>query len=202
MPSNHERAISVDKYDKGIVYDWCLCASYTSIYGGGNQAWSSLITGIISPFYVNAFFVVSGYLFFMKWLNLSVSEISQNIRKSMLNILFRLIIPTLFFASVLYLPKLYFNSNVLSVGGYMYDVLGGISFWFTSAMAICNILMLSVIAIGIKSLKTFSIIAIVAFTIALFTKGFFLGPFPWYWRTGMAAMAFMTIGGGLIITES
>lgn len=29
---------------------------------------------VISPFYVNAFFVVSGYLFFRKWLNVDLGQ--------------------------------------------------------------------------------------------------------------------------------
>jgi hypothetical protein len=131
----------------------------------------------------------------MKWLSIPEASISQNLKKALLNTLFRLIIPTIIFSSLFYLPKLYFNSNVLSAEGYIYDVLGGISFWFTSAMAVCNILMLLTITIGARTMKIFSIVAVVAFTVSITSKKFFPAPFPWYWRTGLAAMALMTIGG-------
>ena len=91
---------------------------------------------ILMPFYVNAFFFVSGFLFFSKQLSLpfqsfgSSSHISQLIK----NVFFRLVIPTIHFSSLIYIPKNLFHDNHLNWRVYLYEVFDGISFWFTSAL--------------------------------------------------------------------
>lgn len=79
-------------------------------------------TYVLIPFYVNAFFFVSGYLFFNKYSHLSKKEcklkpINECVEmvKGTINIVFKLVIPTLLFSSIIYLPKVFFHGNSVSV---------------------------------------------------------------------------------------
>lgn len=49
----------------------------------------------LQPFYVNAFFFISGYLFFRKQLQTVEHYSFTNFRENLQNILFRLVIPTI-----------------------------------------------------------------------------------------------------------
>ncbi len=178
----------------------CMIGVYilhTQAYmGAGNGGgYNALIYNIISPFYVNAFFVVSGYLFFMKWSDITHDAINRSVTKSLGNTLFRLIIPTVLFSTLIYIPKLLFHARELSLTGYLHDVLGGVSYWFTSAMAVCHLVMLLMIFCRVISLRGFSVVSIIIIFLIALVKPLYPDAFPWYWKTGMTAVAFMTLGG-------
>lgn len=175
------------------MYDWCVYSSYTIIYeskyGGGN----ALITNVISPFYVNAFFVVNGFLFFRKWLNVDKKVIPG--KDDLFNVLFKLIIPTLIFSSLVYIPKILFHSRGLSMSQFVYDIFGGISYWFTSAIAVSQIILLIALRFGCRTITSFSIISLIVISLMPILKYFFPEAMPWYWKSGLAAITFMTLGG-------
>lgn len=182
------------------VKSLCMIGVYvlhTQVYSGAqcNGGGNLLISNAISPFYVNAFFVVSGYLFFMKWMNVSSTEVGLVAKRSLSNTLHRLIIPTLLFSTVIYIPKLMFHTRELTALGYLHDVFGGVSFWFTSAMAISQIAMLLFILAGIRTIKGFSVLSLLIVATICLIKPLFPEPFPWYWKTGLTATAAMTLGG-------
>lgn len=155
------------------------------------------------PFYVNAFFFISGYLFFQKYFKI---EFSTNMNrggyyKVLKNTLFRLVIPTLLFSSIIYLPKIIFHSKEVSFENYFFDVFGGISYWFTSALAVSQIVFLTL-------LFTFKRTSIWFYTIVsmlLFAIGYYLNInrssnvpqafFPWFYQTGLEYTFIMSLGG-------
>lgn len=102
------------------------CQSY---YG----VWFEHINSIIHPIYVNAFFFVSGYLLFRK--HLSIPAINESLHtffskrgtgtKTLLNILFRMLIPCFLFACVEYLPKIYIKKEVGGLYDFINDTIGG-----------------------------------------------------------------------------
>lgn len=97
---------------------------------------------IFKPFYVNAFFFVSGYLFFKKQFRHIDNYNFVNFEKNLQNVIFRLVIPTIVFATIMYVPKLLFHDKDISIVQYVYDVFGGISFWFTSSIVVAQIILL------------------------------------------------------------
>lgn len=151
---------------------------------------------IISPFYVNAFFVVSGYLFFRKWLATTHSnDVATGVSRSAWNVLYRLIIPTILFSTLLYFPKQLFHGGQFTWPGFAYNVFGGISYWFTSAMAVCQLIMLALITVGLRTLPGFTVASVAAVAAAIYFKSVDPTPFPWYWKTGLGALGLMTLGG-------
>lgn len=170
----------------GVYLLHCQAFTNNSEYDG--------ITLFIAPFYVNGFFFVSGFLFFRKWLNQTLITI-YSIKKALANVFFRLFLPTIIFASLIYIPKHYFHHELISTFNYFYDVFGGISFWFTSAMVIAQFCLIASLASGFRSLFSFSIIGIFLIGLIFLAKILDPTPFPWYYKTGMAGAITMILGG-------
>ena len=166
-------------------------------YGFGDIQYGMLIT----PFYVNAFFFVSGYLMFNKYLNVSALGNNLVYVKALQNIVFRLMIPSLFFSAVMFVPKMLFHSAEVSVPAFLLYVLGGISYWFTSALSVAQIVLLLLV----MSLKRKDIWSYMWCSVLLFALGWYLNDirtdtsadafFPWFWKTGLEYTLIMALGG-------
>lgn len=183
-------------YIKAICMIGVYILHSEAYYGTGGVSYGYAI----SPFYVNAFFFVSGYLFFKKHIN---NQLSMNPKKgcqTCINLFHKIIIPTLIFSTIIYIPKMLFHSNDISIGRYFFDVFGGISFWFTSALPVAQIILLLLSLSKVKNLLFYIVI-----TLALSGLGMYLNAqltsktpddfFPWFYKTGMAYTFVMVCGG-------
>lgn len=181
------------------VKGYCMISVYlihSEAYYGNN---GNSLFFFFMPFYVNAFFFISGYLFFLKNYNHHNLYYFDSV-KHLSNILFRLIVPTIIFSTLFYIPKMFFHHNDVSISNYFIIVFGGISLWFTSALAIAQLLL--VFFMSIKK-NTLCILILSAFL--LFMLGIFLNNnrhnaeatnyLPWYWRTGIVYLFIMVLGG-------
>lgn len=123
------------------------------------------------------------------------TALNSNLDKAYKNTIFRLIIPTIIFATILYLPKMIFHSQSSTINDYIYNVLGGCSFWFTSALAVSQLILLNSLRLRIKSLKSMTLLAIILACSLPVLKIMFPSPFPWYFKSGIAAVLLMIAGG-------
>lgn len=114
----------------------------------------------LTPFYVNTFFFISGYLLFKKYMKVpeTICFPKKEYHKLIANVIFRLVIPTLVFSTLIYIPKMIFHGNPLSFGQYLHDVWGGTSYWFTSALSVAQIL-LAVLLLSQRSHMAFYVVA-------------------------------------------
>lgn len=159
------------------------------------------------PFYVNAFFFVSGYLLFCKWLNDS-NPIRGGYLKALQNAVFRLMIPSIVFSTVAFVPKMLFHGAEVSVHTFLVNILGGVSYWFTSALFVAQVVLLTLIAL----LRRKDIWSYVLCSVLLFALGWYLNYirtdmgveafFPWFWKTGLEYTLLMTLGGVYMKYES
>ena len=87
---------------------------------------------------INVFVVVSGYLFYQNHTADSPRQFSlvADVRR----VMSRLVWPTVLFAALLFVPKMWFNRADLQWSVFFYNVLGGMTFWFTSALAVTQLL--------------------------------------------------------------
>ena len=153
---------------------------------------------IVSPFYVNAFFFINGYLIVRKYfnndkiINYSLKEYRDNIK----NILFRLAIPTIIFSAIIYLPK---NNFDFDLQNFCLSVLGGVSLWFTSALCISQLVIYTLFLS-----KRTNILPYVFITFLIFIVTNMFGDirsksaeeyFPWFWQTGLIYTPLMMLGG-------
>lgn len=159
---------------------------------------SNVARFIVTPFYVNAFFFINGYLIVKKYfnndkiINYSLKEYRDNIK----NILFRLAIPTIIFSAIIYLPKNNFNFYLQD---FCLSVFGGVSLWFTSALCISQLVIYTLFLS-----KRTNILPYVFITFLIFIVTNMFGDirsksaeeyFPWFWQTGLIYTSLMMLGG-------
>lgn len=115
------------------------------------------------------------------------------------NVFFRLVIPTILFSTMIYLPKVLFHSGMVTWKDYFFNVFGGISYWFTSALAVAQVILLSLL------LFRPNIVFICWCTVILAGLGLYLNLerttntvaafFPWFYKTGLVYTFIMALGG-------
>ncbi len=167
-------------------------------YGTGGFSYGYLL----QPFYVNAFFFISGYLFFRKHLEDSeTKDLPNNSIETYRSILFKIVVPTILFSTIIYIPKLLFHNKGITINGFLIDIFGGISFWFTSALAISQLLLISLLLLQKRSVWFYTMATLVIFLIvSFFTNRAIVADgaasyFPWFYKTGLSYTFFMCLGG-------
>ena len=111
------------------------------------------------------------------------------------NIVFRLIVPTILFSSLIYLPKMLFHEQSVGIYNYLFDVWGGISFWFTSALSVAQLILIVMMLTGVRNIWTFFLVTAVLFAFGIYLNMQMTGNFPWYWRTALVYTFIITLGG-------
>ena len=156
-------------------------------------AHSSYYSGVCLPhslkffhtFYVDAFFILSGYLFFRVPMHTP--------RVVLTNVFYRIVLPSVIFSFIIYFPKLFIRSDVFSWNVLLDTTIGGRGFWFTSSLAVAQICMVMVMFFRPQYIYIYMIVAI----LLLMFSQFFLPnkSYPWFIRTGLAAVILLVIGG-------
>ena len=150
-----------------------------------------VLTPLISPFCMAAFFFVSGYLFYRKAF---CEHDAKFYATCFSNILFRLVLPTLLFSVLLYVPRTLFHGQGASVADFLICTIGGTTLWFTCALALMQLFALLLLRLGLRNIW------------ALLAVGLLLwlgytqvdAPFnalPWSYTSAMRYFVFFVIGG-------
>lgn len=154
---------------------------------------------IVGPFYVNTFFFISGYLLMNKQFKnnrIKRYTLSREYKEDIMNTIFKIMIPTIIFSAIIYLPK---NEGSFNLHHFLYNVLGGTSLWFTSALAVSQLVIFTLLL----SRRT-NIWFYIVCTFILFITTTSLGDirskpaieyFPWYWQTGFIYTFIIMLGG-------
>ena len=178
----------------------CMISVYLlhseAYYGTGGVSYGFFL----QPFYVNAFFFVSGYLMFRKYMPMLTSDGWYSV--GLANLFFRLVVPTLVFSSVIFLPKMIYHGEGCSAADYIWRVFGGTSYWFTSCLVVAQIILLSLFLSRFRNVWLYTIAAVILGGVALLLRMQSDSQFPWYYKSGMLACFFMAMGGMLYYYES
>ena len=93
-----------------------------------------------------------------------------------------------------------FHNDDVSIGRYFFDVFGGISYWFISALVVAQLVLLLLLLFRFQKKWIYALI-----TFALFGLGIYLNMgktttdatayFPWFYKTGLVYTFVMTLGG-------
>ena len=95
-----------------------------------------------------------------------------------------------------------FHGNPLSFGQYFYDVWGGVSYWFTSALSVAQIL-LAALFLSQRDRMTFYVGTCTLLSLlGIYLRNTLPSPFPWYYQTGMVSTLLMSLGGVYLRYES
>lgn len=156
---------------------------------------------LINPWFVNAFFFVSGYLIYRKQLTQPIIDqygidyVMGGCRNSLLNILYRIIIPSVLFASIEYAPSCLIQGRELSLHSFLFKTIGGGTYWFTSALVVAEI---TTILLFITRKKNMEFYFLVSFLIGSIGIALQHGPFAneiWAYHRGIIAVMFLAFGG-------
>ena len=152
----------------------------------------------IDPFFVNAFFFITGYFFLYRQWNAPVvnehrSEYWHSYgKRQVLNVLFRLIIPSILFSLLTVFPKVVLKSHG-EVGAYfMYKSFGGGSYWFVSALVSAYVLLLIPLFLRIRKVAFYVGYAVVCAGLGAYLNDYFL---PWHFDKGLLVVVFIVAGG-------
>lgn len=153
-------------------------------------------------FYVNAFFFISGYLLF--WKQLSEPRILENTEQyatgggktQLFNILFRIIIPSVIFSIIEFFPSCIIQGRVINISYALYKTIGGGTYWFTSALAVAELILLALFCSRRRNIWFYVGICFSLGTIGLvIVRLGFLHSGLWAWRQGLIALIFLALGG-------
>ena len=180
----------------------CLCMLFVYwLHVGTFSAHSLSFPIAYGPFFVNAFFFVSGYLLFRKFK--SDNSLDAKLR-TLKNIFFKICIPSMIFSTIDYIPKNIVNGVPMSVGGFAYDVMLRGTNWFTCALAVAELLLVVCFCFS-KKVSTWRVLAasIVFFVVGLLlmiNDVRILGNeyLPWFYKSGLMATLFLALGGGIL----
>ena len=145
--------------------------NHSEMYCGMN---SDAFNYIYQPVFVNSFFFINGYLFFgkqldMKMVSLSASEWNHaqgGARVQLLNILNKLVLPTILFSALFFLPKTVLRGQSFYVTNFLNDTIGGASIWFTPALAVAQLLFLLALSLRKKSIYFYIAVSVLFWCIA------------------------------------
>ena len=166
------------------------------------------LRNIYLPFFVPAFFFVSGYLLFMKQLkdpliSLNAKEWFNSVgggKVLILNIIHKMVIPSVLFSSFIYFPKKILRGQDLDLSGFLIETIGGCTYWFTSALVLVELILVFLLLTRVKK---------IGFYVGMGLLAAFLGyisfesgvrctensNFPWFWKSALAAVFYLTLGG-------
>lgn len=191
---NYVKAISI------IMVYFVHCNQYYGINMG-------LINSFIHPFYVNAFYFISGYLFFRK--QLSEPLLSQDKKtyfsiggKSLVNnIFYRLLLPTIFFSVIEFFPSHLLRNHRFVWSTFMYKTIGGCTYWFTAALVVAELMLFLLLITRKKNIWFYFICSCGIFILGRYLVENNISIFesypslPWHYRHGMYAIIFLALGG-------
>ena len=159
----------------------------------------------LTPFYVNAFFLVSGYLFFRKQIPLLEEKDPVKLRNErkrfLLNLLFRLVIPVLLFSAIEFVPGSLLQGRGLSVRAFIEKTVWGGTYWFVSALVVAELLIFTLTLTGIKNIFYYLVCSVIFFCVGrwMISSGWVIVPAleinPWYIDKGLQSTLFLAVGG-------
>ena len=152
------------------------------------------------PFFINAFFIISGYLLFRKQ-----EQIYQRIKTTriwfneygkdyLLNIFFTLIVSSVVFSTILFFPKILFRHQELNISSLLEDTIGGGSLWFVAALAVAQLLIFIPLLFRKISLVVWGGYGVICFMIAIFLHNAGYENSPWFYQSGLSSVFFIWFG--------
>ena len=180
----------------------CIIAIY---YIHAQEFFGYTVAGLakyIQPFYVNAFFFASGYLFFRKHIQaIERGTLHAEQKRFLTNLLFRMVIASVIFAVIEYIPGNIMQHRSFSVSSFVEKTIWGNTFWFISALLVAELLLYILIHSRIVNMWFYLLFGMIFFAAGwlvadrgiLVVSGFESN--PWQFEKGLMAILFLVLGG-------
>lgn len=162
------------------------------------------------PFFVNTFFIISGYLFFKSHVTdtpatRAPGEERSKRQRLLGNIFFKLLVPSMLFAAINFFPKKLLRGEGILLGDVLHDTLLGGAMWFTNALAVAELLLCIPLFLGQRS-RWFYVIysaSLALLSYLLYHSDTILATqtVPMFYKSGMCATLLLTLGGLYLLVE-
>ena len=163
------------------------------------------LANCLTPFSTMACFVVSGYLFFRKQIPLLEEKDPIKLRyerkRFLMNLLFRLMIPSLLFSLIEFVPGSLLQGRGLSALAFIEKTICGGTYWFVWALVVAELLIFSLTLTGIKNIFYYLVCSVIFFCVGrwMISSGWVIVPAleinPWYIEKGLQSCLFLAVGG-------
>ena len=179
----------------------CVYLQHTiTLYGFSSDYYNPRYIG---SFYVNAFFMVSGYLFFWKKLKLATIEDKferlGGAKFTFKNLVYGIAIPSIIFSCIEFFPKKIIRGEPFGIVDFVYETIGGGTYWFTSALFVAELILLMLLFSKKSNIWFYVLICILLAYIGqndnLTSILTWNEKYIWHWASGFVALFFMAIGG-------
>ena len=197
-------AVKTQKNIRWINYIRAICCIMI-YYIHAEEFFEFSIKGLskyILPVYVNAYYFVSGYLLFKKQMPLIENGNFQEGRKSfLLNILFRLVIASLIFSIIEFIPGSLLQRRDMSIQWLIEKTIWGRTYWFISSLVSAELILYGLFQSKIKNVWFYFITGIGLFAIGYilllhhFRLTHLFESNPWQFDKGLVAIVFIVFGG-------
>ena len=138
-------------------------------------------------FIISFFYFISGFLFFR---SLDKYCIKEKFKK----IVYKLIWPALFFPSLIWLPKMIAHGTEITFFAFVENIFGGTATWFVSSIIVGQLILL-MFKLAIRNIYLILSISFCCFLLSFYLSEIDPTPFPWYYKSGLIASFFLTLGG-------
>lgn len=165
----------------------------------------SLGHGLIASIYVNAFFIISGYLLLGKQLSKPLIEEDFNCymkngwKQGIVNILNRIAVPTIIFSTLFYLPKSLYANEPLGINSFLLQTIGGGTYWFTSALFVGELIVYLLLLSRKKDLWFYLAIGVFVSAISIYLCARYdalnQSRQPWSFMSGLLSIGLLSFGG-------
>lgn len=187
-----------------INYIRLICMFFVYFYHAENRAHFRFLDRnfdvFFEPFFVNTFFVVSGYLLYKK--QEQIYQRVQSVRdwfneygvSYLKNIVFTLMIPSVLFTSILFFPKIFLRRQEFNICIFLEQTIGGGSLWFVAALAVAQFLIFVLLFFRKLSLLLWGLFGVACLLIAVLLHRAGYENAPWYYQSGMCAVFLIWFG--------
>ena len=111
------------------------------------------------------------------------------------NVIFRIIIPTVLFAAIEYFPSCLLQGKEMSLSYGLYKTIGGGTYWFTSALAVSELIILLLLLTRVKNgWFYFAACLFLSGVEIIFQRGMYAIE-PWAAHRGIIALLYIGCGG-------
>lgn len=113
-----------------------------------------------------------------------------------LNILYRIIIPSIIFSIIEFVPSCLIQGHGIDLGYALFKTIGGGTYWFTSALVVAEFVLLLLFCSRKRNIWFYVVIcAALGVTSLLLVKYNLLNNSIWMWKHGLIALIFLAMGG-------
>lgn len=112
--------------------------------------------------------------------------------------MFRIVIPSVVFSTVEFLPAILLRSESFEMEHFLYKTIGGGTYWFTSALVVAQLLFVLLLLMRIRNVWFYAIIGAtigLGATYLITNDYWFEGTNLWAYKHGLISMFFLSLGG-------